>query len=171
MALYGSLDTVRAQTPSTEGFAIALAYAAELLKAGSPVQARVCALVAGERHKVELANGAFVIEETYETKLRADAFFESHRKYVDVQIVLDGEELMEVGDIARMKARQPYNADRDLIVYEDSTEASLLRVHAGQAAVFFPCDVHMPTLRMRAAPVSVRKCVVKVPIALAGGTT
>lgn len=168
MALYGSIDTIRAQAPRTEGFAIALAYAAELFRAGSPVQARVRAVVPGERAKIDLGNGAYVMEETYETKLRADAFFESHQKYVDVQIVFEGEELMEIGDIARMKIRRPYNADRDLVIYEDNTEASLLRVHAGQAAVFFPCDVHMPTLRVRATAVQVRKCVVKVPIALAG---
>jgi len=71
---------------------------------------------------------------------------------------------MEVADISRMTVKQPYNEKRDLIIYEDSSEASLLRVHAGQAAVFYPVDVHMPTLRLRAAPVTVRKCVVKVPV-------
>ncbi len=105
-----------------------------------------------------------MLEETYETKLRADGFFESHRKFIDIQAIFEGEELMEVADIARMKIRQPYHPDRDLIVYEDSTEAALLRVHAGQAAVFFPADAHMPTLRVRAAAVNVRKCVVKVPV-------
>jgi beta-galactosidase beta subunit len=37
-------------------------------------------------------------------------------------------------------------------------------VFPGQAAIFFPEDVHMPTLRIRSDPVSVRKCVIKVPV-------
>ena len=53
---------------------------------------------------------------------------------------------------------------RDLIIYEDNTEASHLRVYAGSAAVFFPSDAHMPTLRVRNDAVHVRKCVVKVPV-------
>lgn len=164
MALYGSLATIRAQVPSNDGFATAFRYVEELLAADSPAQKRVRAIADGDTNKVELGGGVFVIEQVYETRLRADGFFESHRKYVDVQAVLDGEELMEVADIARIKVRQPYNPDRDLVVYEDSSEASLLRVYPGQIAVFFPNDVHMPTLRIRAQPVRVRKCVVKVPV-------
>jgi biofilm protein TabA len=164
MAIYGSLATVRAQVPRTDGFTRAFRYVEELLQPGSAIQQRVRAMADGDTHKPDLGGGMFVIEQAYETKLRADGFFESHRKFIDIQTVLDGEELMEVGDLTRMVVRQPYNPDRDLIIYQDSSEASLLRVFAGQIAVFFPTDAHMPTLRIRAEPVKVRKCVVKVPV-------
>ena len=164
MSLHGSLDTIRAQAPKTGGFAIAFAYRDELFRPGSPVHLRVKGLTHDDSVKTELADGVFVIEQVYPTRLRADGFFESHRKFIDVQAVFEGEELMEVADIARMTVKQPYNEKRDLLIYEDSTEASLLRVYAGQAAVFFPSDVHMPTLRVRAEAVQVRKCVVKIPV-------
>lgn len=164
MALYGSLATVRAQAPKTEGFAIAFAYLDQLFTAGSPVQARVKGIAHDDTVKTELSGGVFVIEQAYATRMRADGFFESHRKYIDIQAVFEGEELMEVGDVARMSVKQPYNDKRDLIIYEDNTEASLLRVYAGQLAVFYPSDVHMPTMRVRAEAVNVRKCVVKVPV-------
>jgi biofilm protein TabA len=164
MALFGSLATIRAQAPSTPGFTTAFAYVEELLKPGSAVQKRARAVPSGDAEKVDLGGGVFVMEQAYETKIRADAFFESHRKFIDVQVITEGEELMEVADIARMNARQPYNADRDLIVYEDSTDSSLLRVFPGQIAIFFPTDVHMPTLRIRTDGVQVHKSVVKVPV-------
>jgi YhcH/YjgK/YiaL family protein len=156
MALYGSIATLRAQAPKTPGFEIAFAYIEEMLRAGSDIQQRIRKLTEGDVEKVDLGNGVFVLEQAYETKLRADGFFESHRKCIDVQAMLDGEELMEVGDIARMKVRQPYNAERDLIIYEDSSEIAQLRVYPGQAAIFFPPDVHMPTLRVRADAVRVK---------------
>lgn len=164
MALYGSLETVRAQVAPAAGLAKAFRYVEELFQPGSPVEQRLRAMTAGDSEKVQLGDGVFVIEQVYETKLRADGFFESHRKYIDVQTVFEGEELMEVADIARMQVKQPYHAERDLIVYEDSSEASHLRVFAGQIALFFPVDVHMPTLRIRHDPVLVRKAVVKVPV-------
>ena len=164
MSLHGSLETVRAQTPKTAGFATAFAYLDELFLAGSPANTRVKTIALDDTVKTELAGGVFVIEQAYPTRLRADAFFESHQKFIDVQAVFEGEELMEVADIARMTAKQPYNEKRDLITYEDSTESSLLRVYAKQVAVFFPSDVHMPTLRVRADAVNVRKCVVKIPV-------
>ncbi len=164
MALFGSLAMLRAQAPRTEGFATAFAYIEELLRADSPVQKRVRALGAGDVQKIDLTGGAFVLEQSYDTKLRADGFFESHRKYIDVQAIFEGEELMEVADISRMTVRQSYQAERDLIIYADTGEASLLRVYPGQAVIFFPDDGHMPTLRIRSDPMRVRKCVVKVPV-------
>jgi YhcH/YjgK/YiaL family protein len=165
MALFGSLSTVRAQAPKTPGFATAFAYVEELLRPGSPVQARLHGIARGESQKVDLGGGVFVMEQVYETKPRAEGFFESHRKYIDVQVVAEGEELMEVIDASRITVREPYAADRDLILYAEGTDASLLRAVAGQVAVFFPVDVHMPSLRLRTAPSLVRKAVVKIPVA------
>jgi biofilm protein TabA len=164
MAIYGSLTSVRAQAPRLPGFEIAFAYLDELFRAGSDIQKRVKAIGSGDTEKVELSSGAFVIEQAYDTHLRADGFFESHKKFIDVQAIFEGEELMEVADVSRMTVRQPYNEKRDLIIYEDNTDATLLRVYANQIAVFFPTDVHMPTMRIRAAAVPVRKCVVKIPV-------
>lgn len=164
MSLFGSLATVRAQAPKMEGFAIAFAYLDELFTPGSPAHTRVKGIALDDTVKTELAGGAFVIEQAYPTRLRADAFFESHKRFIDVQAIFEGEECMEVCDVARMTMKQPYNEKRDLIIYEDNTEASPLRVYAGQAAIFFPSDAHMPTLRVRANAVNVRKCVVKVPV-------
>lgn len=164
MALYGSFKTVRAQAPQTPGFTRAFAYVAELLKAGSAAAQRVNALEAGESHRTELGDGVFAIEQVYETKLRAAGFFESHQKYIDVQVVIEGEEAMELADISRTKVVEPYLPERDLTVHGDEPHASVLRVRAGEVAVFYPADVHMPSLQVDSTPVLVRKAVVKVPV-------
>lgn len=165
MALHGSLATLRAQAPQTAGFATAFAYVEDMLREGSAAAQRIRQIAAGDAAKVDLGGGVFAMEQAYESKVRADAFFESHRKYIDVQAVVVGEELMEVVDISRINVRQPYNPDRDLIIYDDHGDASHLRMFPGLAAIFFPNDVHMPSLRIRSAPVLVRKTVVKVPVA------
>jgi YhcH/YjgK/YiaL family protein len=165
MALYGSLSTVRAQAPQTPGFATAFAYVEELLREGSAAAQRLRGVPVGNAQKVDLGGGVFVMEQAYETKPRAETFFESHRKYIDVQTVVMGEEVMELIDVSRIKVRESYNPDRDLIIYGDSGEASLLRMFPGLSAIFFPSDVHMPTVRLGSAPVLVRKSVVKIPVA------
>lgn len=164
MALHGSLDTIRAQTARMNLFGPAFAYLDELFRAGSPAAERLRGITAGDSHKVQLADGSFALEQVYPAKLRADAFFESHRKYIDVQVVFEGAEAMELVDISRLTARQPYNAERDFIVYADCTESSVLHVRAGEAAVFFPADGHMPGLRTGSEGTLVRKTVIKVPV-------
>ncbi|MDP3072815.1 MAG: YhcH/YjgK/YiaL family protein [Opitutaceae bacterium] len=165
MALFGTLATLRTQAPRTPAIAAAFDYAEDVLRAGSPAQARLRALGAGATEKIELAHGAFAIEQAYETKPRAEGFFESHRKYIDLQLVVEGDEVMEVVDASRIAVREPYNADRDLVIYGDAAGASVLRVSSGLAAIFFPADVHMPTLRSGASGGLVRKTVVKIPVA------
>ena len=164
MALFGSLATLRAQAPQTPGFAAAFAYVEDLLRTDSAARARLRGIASGESQKIELSGGAFAIEQVYETRPRAEGFFESHRKYIDVQVIVEGEELMEVVDAARIAAKGAYNPERDLVLYEDCRTASRLHVGAGEATIYFPVDVHMPTLRTGAAPVLVRKTVVKVPV-------
>lgn len=165
MALWGTISSVRAQAPQTPVFGIAFSYIEELMRTGSTAHARIRAIARGEAQKIELGEGAFAIEQVYETKLRPEGFFESHRKYIDVQVIVEGEELMEVIDASGITVNQPYQEERDLITYRDTANASHLRVGAGHATVFFPVDVHMPTLRLGSAAVLVRKTVVKVPVA------
>ena len=162
MALFGTLATLRAQAPQTPGFAAAFSYLDEVFRRSTAPWRRMHEMVAGQAQKVELPDGAFAIEQVYATKPRVEGFFESHRKYIDVQVIVEGAEVMEVIDAARVKVRQPYAEDRDLVIYDDAPDANVLRVQAGEGAIFFPADVHMPSLHLHAEPVLVRKSVVKI---------
>lgn len=164
MALFGSVETVRAQAPQSSAFATAWAYVEQLLRPGSAVHSRLAALAEGVSQRHELEHGVFAIEQAYRTKPRADGFFESHRKYIDIQVIVAGEEVMEVVDAGRAAVRDGYNEERDYTVWNDVAKASPLRVLAGEATIFFPADVHMPSLRVGEQPVLVRKSVLKVPV-------
>ncbi len=164
MAIIGTFATVRAQAPQTPGFRTAFAYVETLLQPGSAPAARLLALAAGESAKQELGGGVFAIEQVYLSKTRPEGFFESHRKLIDVQVVFAGEELMEFADVARLTVREAYNPDRDLVVYGDFAGAAVLPFRAGETAVYFPADGHMPGLRPAAVAGLVRKVVVKIPV-------
>lgn len=167
MAIFGSVSTVRAQTGGWAGFAPAFRYLDEVLRPGSAAHARLLALAPGGSGRVDLSGGMFAIEQVYETKARPDGFFESHRRFIDIQVVVAGHEIMEVADIARLPVRQSYDEERDVIIYGDFDGAGVLRFGPGEAAVFLPVDGHMPSLRAGPAAAVVRKTVVKVPVALA----
>lgn len=163
MALFGPFPTLKKQLASDARFAAALAYAAEVLDARSGAFARLGNVSVGETVRIELGGGTFALEQAYRTKPRAEGFFESHRKYIDVQIVVAGEEVMEVEDITRLVVAMPFVAERDLIKYAEPAASSRLAMRAGDVAVFFPEDGHMPSIHSQ-GPVLVRKSVVKVPV-------
>ena len=164
MALLGSLPTLRAQAAHLDIFAAGFSYLDEILRAGSPAARRLEGAVVGSTQRIELANGSFALEQVYLAKVRPEGFFESHRRYIDVQVVVAGEEIMELADVARLTVQKPYDAERDLIVYADFAAASVLKLGAGEAAIFFPVDGHMPCLRPGATANLVRKTVIKVPV-------
>lgn len=161
MAIFGSLETVRAQMASQPGLQTALDYVAKLATAGTPERTRLFALATGETVKVDLGGGMFAIDAAYLSKPRPDVFFETHRKYTDVQAVLEGEEAMEIVDRSRLTIDVPYDGERDLVKYRDTPGASVLHARPGEVEVFFPADGHMS--HAVASSVLVRKCVVKVP--------
>lgn len=163
MAVFGSFPAVHRQLRPDPRFFAAFAYVADALQPGSAAAARIGGLAVGVTERIELTGGAFALEQVYLPKARAEGFFESHRKFIDVQVVVAGEELMEVAEITRLMVATDYNPERDLLKYADVADASVLRMQAGEVAVFFPEDGHMPSLLWR-GPGLVRKAVVKVPV-------
>jgi biofilm protein TabA len=163
MAIFGTVTTVRQQTVHLPWLQPACAYLDELFTPGTPAHEKMKSLKAGETFKRELGGGAFVLEQVYFTKPRAEGVFETHRKYVDLQVIFAGEEFMEVTDPATLTVREAYNPERDAIFYQDAAPASVLFLRQGDAAIYFPEDAHKGALQV-AGPQLVRKAVVKVPV-------
>jgi biofilm protein TabA len=98
----------------------------------------------------------------YETKALADAVWESHRRYIDVQWMVSGRERMGFVPLDRSGAiAQPYDAERDVQFYAPAGD--LFVIQPGQFAIFFPEDVHAPGLVVD-KPEPVLKVVMKVAV-------
>jgi YhcH/YjgK/YiaL family protein len=101
------------------------------------------------------------------TRTRADAKLETHRKYVDIQVLLSGTEVIEIFSKEGLTVSEPYNPDRDVEFYQkpDSTHARVT-LEPGQFLVFFPDDAHMPCLMAGTSPEPVKKVVFKIAVDL-----
>lgn len=168
MALFGSLSTVRAQLAPSPAFDLAFDYVARCLAPGSPEASRIAAVPVGETERIELGDGVFALEQAYEAKSPAEGRWEAHERFIDVQVVVAGRELMGVIEVSALKLAEDHRPERDLMFFAPAEGGSTLKVGAGGVAVFFPADGHMPSLA-DGAPSVVRKTVVKVPVAAAAG--
>jgi len=163
MAIFGTLGTVRQQAAHLPWLQPAFAYLTQLLTPGSEAHVKLQSLSTGETFKRELSDGTFALEQVYFTKPREQGVYETHRKYVDVQVIVAGEEFMEVTNPGSLIIRDAYNPERDATFYLDVTHGSRLHLRAGDAAIYFPDDAHMGALQV-AGPQLVRKAVLKVPV-------
>ncbi len=165
MPIFGSLEYM-SRVVKDPAFADVFAYLRGFLDLRSSQLAKIKEMASGESRRVSLGGEDFAIESVYDTRRREDAFFESHRKYIDVQFVLEGEEMMETADIASLAISHPYDETADLIKYLTPQQGtSALGIREGMGAIFFPDDGHMPGLWLDPLrPVRIRKTVVKVRV-------
>ena len=104
----------------------------------------------------------FVALDEYTTKNKKDTKYESHKKYIDIQYIIEGEELMGVTTLDKVKVTEPYDADRDLIFYEFDG-GNYVKATPKNFVIFFPEDAHRPMMKANDNS-KVRKIVVKIMI-------
>jgi len=100
----------------------------------------------------------FVIVEHAQGRTRADAQLECHRRYIDIQLVLEGVD--EMGWKSLPGCHEPagdYDAGKDIRFFRD-TPATWIATPPDHFCIFFPEDAHAPLVGRGA----IRKAVFKV---------
>jgi len=99
-----------------------------------------------------------------DTRAPEQVRFEAHRRYVDIQLVVRGQEAIGLAPAAALTTVEPYDAAKDIAFFAVPPESATLPLRAGDFAVFTPADAHRPSLHLDGPHVS-RKAVVKVSVA------
>jgi len=115
-----------------------------------------------KKHVVD-GDNLFVNVSEYKTKEAIDARFEAHRKYIDIQYVINGTEMIGVAPMASNEGvTEPYDETKDVEFLKFSNE-TFYQATTGNFFVFFPQDGHMPGVKTDSLS-QVRKLVVKIRI-------
>lgn len=106
--------------------------------------------------------------DTYVAKPKKDTFFENHENYMDLQVVLKGDEYFAYTDISNplLKVTTPYNAEKDVTKYNGDDvdavkDAQWFVLNEGYALVY-PEDVHLAKCDVNGG--TVEKAVFKIKI-------
>lgn len=100
----------------------------------------------------------------YETKALNKHGFEAHKKNIDIQYLLKGEERIDCHPVDKLTETVPYNDEKDAAFYAaENVKAQEMTIGNGYFAIFYPQDGHMPQLCI-SEPMVVKKVVIKVTI-------
>lgn len=119
----------------------------------------------------ELDNGQYHLEDgqsffiitDYPTKKYKITQFEVHRKFIDIQIVLKGVELIYAAPISRLIAdAHGYNIEKD-IQFGETSVPDVLLLKEGDFVIFYPEDAHNPGCSVGTHTVDVKKAIFKLP--------
>jgi YhcH/YjgK/YiaL family protein len=116
--------------------------------------------------RYDLGQGCYVNVDEYDT--RENLVFEGHRRYVDVQLMVDGDELIHCAPLNHCLMVEEYSDEKDVAFYRcEGRPYATLQLRAGMAAVLKPWDLHAPCNRDQVR--RNRKLVFKIPVELVRG--
>ena len=147
MAIFGTIETVKEQI-NCPSFEKAFLYIDKLQDKNSDEYKSLSNIGLDDCNKMVLDENCFVLEQAYISKNKEDCFFESHKKYIDIQYVFEGEEIMEVENISNLEVTTAYKEDLDYAKYSQSKNSSILKIRQNELAIFFPQDAHMPCIKL-----------------------
>jgi biofilm protein TabA len=117
------------------------------------------------RHEVD-GDSLYYMVQSYQSKPFAQGKWESHRRYIDIQYVVEGVERMgwaSLGAAAAgnpgLQVTMPYDPAKDAALYVG--DGDLVTMAPGTFMILWPQDAHMPGIAVK-DPVPVLKIVVKV---------
>ncbi len=108
-------------------------------------------------------NDIYALVQKYTTRLPQDGKMEAHRKYIDIQAVISGCEIIGVSTLAGLKEISAYTAEKDCELFEHDAEiSSLIKLRPGDFMLLYAGEGHMPCIAVHGSPMEVKKVVIKV---------
>ena len=111
--------------------------------------------------RYEISDGIYANVQSYLTK--DDAPYEAHRKYIDIQYMIKGEELSGITDYSNCSVTEEYNKENDIEFLKNNEKEEFYKLKENEFFVFFPQDSHKPALKTGKNE-KVKKVIVKVGI-------
>lgn len=111
------------------------------------------------RYEIDGENMYALIQQ-YNTKLKEQGFWEAHRRYIDLQYIVQGAEKIGYANIHHLQQGE-YDPGKDFLpLYGDG---DLFTLQSGSFVILLPEDAHMPGMAI-GSPAPVKKVVVKIAV-------
>ena len=157
MAVFGYLDEIVKNMPLNK----AIIEGIEYLKGLTPES--FSELKEGESQKITIDGDNLVaINQIYKTKSMDLAKFEGHQRYVDLQYIFEGFEIIQNGSKIDCHKESDYDAEND-VQFFTSDFFSTISLKKNMLCILYPDDIHAPGLIFDREGI-VKKSVVKVLI-------
>ena len=99
----------------------------------------------------------YAVVMTQKTKMPEKMVYEAHRKYIDLQYIVHGEEELGYAAVSDCEIDTPYDEAQDYLLVKG--EGSEIKLSDGDFYIAYPSDGHRPLCSSN--PAEIRKIVVK----------
>lgn len=92
--------------------------------------------------KIKVNEEFFYTVQRYFTRAENTCPLESHRRYVDIQIMLKGKEYIDFSDISRLRIKESYNWEKDVTFWNIPERMGRTMLSKGDIIVLYPENAH-----------------------------
>ena len=109
-----------------------------------------------------ISDKAYINVEQYKT--RNFIKLEAHKKYIDIQFLIKGEEKVYTTDLENLEVSEQYNEEKDVAFYKTpDRNLNVSYLTKNKFIILYPDDAHSPCTKID-APMDIKKAVVKIKI-------
>lgn len=121
--------------------------------------------------KEELAEGRtdlcgeklFALVQKYQTKAKEESTLEAHKKYLDMQYIVSGEEYFYIHKTSKCTVLEDQTPEKDFIFLQSEEQDVRVKAGAGMFILLFPQDAHMPCIQVEGKE-NITKIVFKIGV-------
>lgn len=114
----------------------------------------------------EISENIYANVDVYETKPINKCKFEAHKRYIDIQMLLDGKEQLDCTSADDLKISEAYDENKDVMFFEAQKvlpDASYTLIPE-RFVLIYPHEAHRPQMASNSISETVKKVVVKIPV-------
>ena len=112
----------------------------------------------------EIDDEAYANIDVYETKEYDICFPVAHKRYIDIQMLLSGEERLDFANISELSIKDDYDEERDIMFFHNPEKMNTLYLKKGYFALLYPTGAHKPQMKSSGNSQTVKKVVVKIAV-------
>lgn len=117
--------------------------------------------------RIDITDKIYMNVDEFETVPAGEKQAEMHQQYCDVQLLIRGQEAIEVGVLlADLATFDAYREDADYQLTPEIAHKTTLYLEPKMFAVFYPGEPHKPGCNVGASAQRIKKLVVKIPVGL-----
>ncbi len=103
----------------------------------------------------------YALVQRYSSKPREEGRWEAHRRYIDIQYIVSGQEIIQVAHLSQVQQGE-YKPEKDFVALTGNGYD--IKLFPTAFTIFYPQDAHMPGLAIN-EPEPVVKVVLKIKMA------
>lgn len=102
----------------------------------------------------------------YTTTIIEERFFETHKKYIDLHLMLTGEEEIHLNFLQNMTIKEEYSEEKEMLLLEGNSVQdanSYVRLTDNDFLICYPEDAHCTGVQVN-APQQIKKAIFKIKV-------